>query len=289
MKLLIKRTLFLSCVLALLAGNGLAQSAPQRAAWQTYTASGEEFSVDLPTLPAADTEDRFVERLRGNRREREMGAYADGVAYVIYSYENPKPQQTLQSFIEERNSRYSRPVQAKRDLTVNGFAGKAFEREGSVLQFFATDNYLYIFGAYGAPADDPRVKRFFSSLTLGKKRAGKEVSDGPGLPAEPDTVGDDTSSVYTGKQVDKKASLALKPEPRYTETARMNAVTGTVVLKCVFSANGMVNNIKVVSGLPYGLTEQAIKAAQKIKFVPAVKDGKYVSMWMQLEYNFNLY
>jgi hypothetical protein len=26
-----------------------------------------------------------------------------------------------------------------------------------------------------------------------------------------------------------------------------------------------------------------------IKFVPATKDGHQVSMWMQLEYNFNLY
>jgi outer membrane biosynthesis protein TonB len=45
----------------------------------------------------------------------------------------------------------------------------------------------------------------------------------------------------------------------------------------------------VVQGLPYGLTEQAIAAARKLKFVPAMKDGKNVSMWIQLEYNFNLY
>jgi len=44
-----------------------------------------------------------------------------------------------------------------------------------------------------------------------------------------------------------------------------------------------------VSGLPHGLTEQAIAAARKLKYIPAVKDGKYASMWMQLEYNFNLY
>jgi hypothetical protein len=26
-----------------------------------------------------------------------------------------------------------------------------------------------------------------------------------------------------------------------------------------------------------------------LKFIPAVKDGRFVSMWIQLEYNFNLY
>jgi hypothetical protein len=35
------------------------------------------------------------------------------------------------------------------------------------------------------------------------------------------------------------------------------------------------------------LTELAIEAAKKIKFVPATKYGYPVSMWMQLEYNFS--
>ena len=62
-----------------------------------------------------------------------------------------------------------------------------------------------------------------------------------------------------------------------------------MVLRAVLSSTGEVTDITVISGLPYGLTEKAIEAARKIKFVPAVKDGKKVSMWMQIEYNFNLY
>jgi hypothetical protein len=41
--------------------------------------------------------------------------------------------------------------------------------------------------------------------------------------------------------------------------------------------------------LPFGLTEKAIAAARLIKFVPAMKGGRPVSVHMQLEYNFNLY
>jgi periplasmic protein TonB len=78
------------------------------------------------------------------------------------------------------------------------------------------------------------------------------------------------------------------PEPAYTKDARDNKIAGVVILKAVFSKTGEVTNIRVVSGLPYGLTNQAIEAARKIKFTPATKDGKPVSMWMQLEYNFNL-
>lgn len=101
--------------------------------------------------------------------------------------------------------------------------------------------------------------------------------------------GGDYSRIFTGKDVTTKARLISKPEPQYTEDARKNQITGTVVLKVVFGSNGQVSNIRTVSGLPYGLTERAIAAARQIKFVPATKDGHQVSMWMQLEYNFNLY
>ncbi|MBD0373542.1 MAG: energy transducer TonB, partial [Pyrinomonadaceae bacterium] len=47
--------------------------------------------------------------------------------------------------------------------------------------------------------------------------------------------------------------------------------------------------IRAVKGLPDGLTEKAIAAARQIKFVPAQKDGRNVSQYIQIEYNFNLY
>jgi TonB family protein len=95
--------------------------------------------------------------------------------------------------------------------------------------------------------------------------------------------------VFTSNEVTTKARLLTKPEPEYTEDARKNQVTGTVVLRVVFASNGTVTNIRTISGLPHGLTERAIVAARQIKFVPAIKDRHKVSMWMQLEYNFNLY
>jgi TonB family protein len=101
--------------------------------------------------------------------------------------------------------------------------------------------------------------------------------------------GTDYNRVFSGKDVTSKARILSKPEPQYTEEARKNQVTGTVVLKAVFSSSGQVTQIRAISGLPNGLTERAIAAARSIKFVPATKDGHAVSMWFQLEYNFNLY
>ncbi len=101
--------------------------------------------------------------------------------------------------------------------------------------------------------------------------------------------GTDYNKIFSGKDVNSKARVLSKPEPQYTEEARKNQVTGTVVLRAVFTSGGQVTNIRSVSGLPYGLTERAIAAARNIKFVPATKDGRAVSMYIQLEYNFNLY
>jgi TonB family protein len=95
--------------------------------------------------------------------------------------------------------------------------------------------------------------------------------------------------ILTGKDVEHRAQLLLKPEPQYTEEARRNQITGTVMLRVVFSSGGQIEQIRAVHTLPFGLTEKAIAAARQIRFVPATKGGHPVSVWMQLEYNFNLY
>jgi TonB family protein len=99
----------------------------------------------------------------------------------------------------------------------------------------------------------------------------------------------DPDEVVSAKDVALKARVVSKPEPTYTEAARQNQVTGTVVLRAVFAADGTVKHILVIRGLPFGLTEMSIAAARKIKFIPATLNGRPVSTWMQLEYNFNLY
>ncbi|HSK64715.1 MAG TPA: energy transducer TonB [Pyrinomonadaceae bacterium] len=101
--------------------------------------------------------------------------------------------------------------------------------------------------------------------------------------------GDPDKRTFTGLEVDQRARLLSKPEPQYTEEARRNQISGTVMLRVVFSSSGEVVQIRALNTLPFGLTERAIAAARQIKFVPAMKGGRAVSVHMQLEYNFNLY
>jgi TonB family protein len=89
--------------------------------------------------------------------------------------------------------------------------------------------------------------------------------------------------------VSLRPTILYKEKASYTEEARNNQIEGQVVLKAIFGADGKIGSIRVVHGLPYGLTEQAIKAAQVIRFLPAVIDGKPVSVKGNLEFSFRLY
>ena len=115
-----------------------------------------------------------------------------------------------------------------------------------------------------------------------------------GCCGEGGTTGNNTNPDYINRvfmppQVTQRARVTFKPEPQYSEEARKNQITGSVVLSVVFSRSGEVTNIRAIRVLPDGLTERAIAAARRIQFVPATRDGKPVNVHMQLEYNFNLY
>lgn len=86
-----------------------------------------------------------------------------------------------------------------------------------------------------------------------------------------------------------RPTILYKEKAKYTEEARQNKIQGTVVLNVVFTSGGSIENIRVVRGLPDGLTEKAIEAAKRIRFQPAVKNGSPVSVRGNLEFTFNLY
>jgi len=270
----------------LIISSAKAQTQTQAGAWLRYTVNGEEFSVTLPVEPSMKTSEVFVTRIQKSRLERLIEAKAGDVVYRIYVYENPKPRQSLKDFITEQTTGSDLDLTFERDLNIAKFAGQQYSSHDrdfpATEQFFATEKRFYRFVVQGATAEHADAQQFFSSVTLGKKQDGIEVIEGG---ESPDTV----QHIFTGKDVDTKVRLISKPEPAYTDEAKRNDVIGTVILKAIFAGSGKVTNIRVVQGLPYGLTEKAVAAARKIRFVPATKEGKYVSMWMQLEYNFNLY
>jgi TonB family protein len=84
------------------------------------------------------------------------------------------------------------------------------------------------------------------------------------------------------------AEITFKPQPAYTDEGRKLKIQGEVLLDVVFSATGQIHVVKVVRGLGHGLDESAVRAAEKIQFKPALKDGQPADFEAVLHITFQL-
>jgi len=83
--------------------------------------------------------------------------------------------------------------------------------------------------------------------------------------------------------------ILYAPDPSYSEEARKAKYQGTVVLWTVIGSDGRPRDIKIARSLGMGLDEKAIEALKLWKFEPALKDGRPVSVQINVEVNFRLY
>jgi TonB family protein len=258
--------------------------------WQRFRVDGEEFSVLLPGVPFMDTFEAQISE-RSTRRERTLASYSNGVVYAVYTFE--RKSLSLDDLIH-RFTRDNQPGRTSAPVIVDGIKGMSSKFESDdrlgAVELFATAQNFYVFQAVGSKLLSPATEmtKFFSSIKLVPQPEGLSVVEGPGEdPAEQTAI--PISPTFAPRELAQKAAVIIKLEPRYTEQARRSRVTGTVVLRAVLSSSGAVTKISPITTLPAGLTERAIYAAKLMKFIPAIKDGHFVSMYVQLEYNFNLY
>jgi TonB family protein len=102
------------------------------------------------------------------------------------------------------------------------------------------------------------------------------VTEGPKKKA--DAVATGTSAV----------TILDKPRPEYTAEGRSLKLEGDVVLDLIFLANGTVHVNRVISGLGHGLDENAIRAAQQIKFKPAEQNHQPVDFPARVRIEFHM-
>ena len=83
-------------------------------------------------------------------------------------------------------------------------------------------------------------------------------------------------------------TVISRVDPRYTKEASLAHMNGTVVVQAVIKTDGTVDVIRVVRGLPYGMTDSAIDALKQWKFRPGNKGGQNVDVALNIEINFIL-
>jgi len=78
------------------------------------------------------------------------------------------------------------------------------------------------------------------------------------------------------------------PQPVYTEEARLARIQGVVILEAIIDEKGAVQQVKVLKGLPKGLSESAVETAKRWTFKPATLDGQPVPVYFNLTVRFSL-
>jgi TonB family protein len=110
-----------------------------------------------------------------------------------------------------------------------------------------------------------------------------------GFAASTPTVEPDAKKVASSKAPPTvPVEILAKPKPNYTEEGRKLKIEGEVRLEVQFTATGEVHVIRVLQGLGHGLDEQAVRAAEQIKFKPAQREGKAVDSNATLHIIFQL-
>ena len=297
------------CLLVLSAPLALAQN--QNPDWLELSPAGETFRVEMPNQPRLDVDG--VSAVGGNRytaltgtatytlwsltdanykADQDTDAYLDTIAELLWE----KLLLPVREKLDEKD-RASASIAYRRELPSGGLPGREYALvvglEIGTTRFFVACEHVYIMLVMSKPGTDCPSERFFASFRATSTASAAAPPD-PGVGASginfaPGTGDAEGDHIFSGKEVTAKVRILEKPEPTYTESARKFGVTGTIVIRCVFAKNGEVTNLRIMSKLPHGLTQRAIDAARAIRFTPAMKDGLPVSMWMELQYNFNLY
>ncbi|HXG65393.1 MAG TPA: TonB family protein [Blastocatellia bacterium] len=145
-------------------------------------------------------------------------------------------------------------------------------------------------GVVGPPSDGPGSGAGIGTGSGGGVGSGDGRGVGPGtgynMGGGPPGLGGGDGRPATA--VDSRPVLLNRPRPNYTEEARKNKIQGTVRVRVLVGPDGGVKRVSVVSGLPDGLNEEAIRAAYQLRFKPAMKNGQPVAYTLAVDIEFNL-
>jgi hypothetical protein len=301
MKIII--TLFLTFILSLAAAAQEAQK------WTRIANSKGDFTVRIPPNFLVDNEG-------GTYRVYAFDNQATIKVEIVETSDAKSRLETMRRFSAGKDVSVSR-------FEKGNFSGDVFdykkESGASVAIYMASLEAFITVSAYAKEEKKAAVIKFLYSIKLNNQALFKDAASGnpdaeeaiplASLKTSPIVlsmlkIADANKSpvkyaLEDAKKNEKEAEdtpkysrgliVLRKPRVLYTDKARENNVSGIVRMKILFRSDGQVGEITVLQKLPDGLTNEAIKAARKIKFVPAEIDGKPVDLVKAVEYTFTLY
>jgi len=104
----------------------------------------------------------------------------------------------------------------------------------------------------------------------------------------PGSGGGSGGGAYKIGELDARPVPIYQPQPEYSDEARKAKFSGEVVVACVITATGTVDNCSVSKSVGMGLDEKALEAVRTWKFKPGTKAGKPVAVQASIAVTFRL-
>lgn len=300
------------------------QSVPSQ--WTRVESDNKEFSCLLPSgFSVAFDKDGFSRSNPRNWQDninfknvRSLGGFSDGVSAFLEVYDVKDTKKGI-AFITESIGDVSISQMQFENFTIRQVKHKGNDSSASL--YIASKSQIYLIGYGSRDANDPSVARFLAAIRLNGKPifnttlvpfsesgsvalisalietpteivenliSKKDEKELKQKSAQPASMPQSNGSTPPRDDPDK-LTILMKPYAFYTDSARQANEQGTIRLRIMFLANGHIGKITVLKKLRFGLLENVIRSAKRIKFVPEAKDGVAVDKEKVVEYSFSIY
>ena len=258
--------------------------ATQKIGWQIITDNGE-FSFAMPQGYESFSDGGYTMGTGISvKRHITVTRPINGVFLMVEFYEG-----NVKDILKELTFRLTKGEEAyqlSKDTVVGEMSEKEYRHNKngylSIQQFYLSKKKLYIVRTIAKDEKSAILEGFLNAAQPGGART---VAT---LPAAIEEILPLKDEEPLKGDPDRGIVILYKPRPAYTPEARAYGVTGEVVLNVLFAANGKITKAEPVSG-PKELWKSSTDAAARIRFLPAEKDGKLVSVWKKISYSFSIY
>jgi len=118
---------------------------------------------------------------------------------------------------------------------------------------------------------------------------GTGIGSGDGSGIGPGSGGNIGGGVYQVGGSVRPPIAIFTPDPEFSEEARKAKFSGNVMVSLIVDPSGKPRNVHVLRGVGMGLDQKAVEAVEQYKFKPAMKDGKPVAVYVNIEVNFQIF
>jgi len=149
--------------------------------------------------------------------------------------------------------------------------------ENAATREAALSRLLRTLGSHGARYIDRMIE--FRAAMLEASRDGRD--------SHPLEIVEDLPDEDSPRALGFKAPEFLnRMKPEYTMEAEQADITAVVEALVLFGYNGEVGRVEITRWAGFGLDESAERAIRQLKFKPATRDGKLISVRALIRYNF---